>query len=116
HLGGKSRRPPAVGRDDLPRAQPRHSVGLDPSGAAIARVPRHPDGRCLMNADYAGLFQAMRPEAHLVIGALLVLTIDMIWARHRPANRHHVALVLGLVSLLTAGYAAATGGASGAIY
>ena len=38
-----------------------------------------------MNADYAGLFQALRPEAHLVIGALLVLTIDMIWARHRPA-------------------------------
>lgn len=69
-----------------------------------------------MNADYAGLFQALRPEAHLVIGALLVLTIDMIWARHRPANRHHVALALGLLSLLMAGYTAATSGASGAIY
>ena len=69
-----------------------------------------------MNADYAGLFQALRPEAHLVIGTLLVLTIDMIWARHRPANRHHVALALGLLSLLMAGYTAATSGASGAIY
>ena len=69
-----------------------------------------------MNTDYAGLFLALRPEAHLVIGALLVLTIDMIWARHRPANRHHVALALGLISLLMAGYAAATSGASGAIY
>ena len=69
-----------------------------------------------MNADFAGLVQALRPEAHLVIGALLILAIDMVWARHRPANRHHVALALGLISLLMAGYAAATGGTRGAVY
>jgi NADH-quinone oxidoreductase subunit N len=69
-----------------------------------------------MNADFAGLFHALRPEAHLVIGAVLVLTFDLAWARHRPANRHHVALLLGLVSLLMACYSAATQGASGKIF
>jgi len=68
-----------------------------------------------MNADFAGLFQALRPEAHLVIGALLVLLIDLAWARHRPANRHHVALALGLITLVMAG-CAATGGPDGPIY
>lgn len=65
-----------------------------------------------MNADYAGLLHALRPEMHLVVGALLVLTFDLAWARHRPANRHHVALMLGTVALLMAGYSAATLGAS----
>ena len=65
-----------------------------------------------MIADYAGLFHALRPEMHLVVGALLVLTFDLVWARHRPANRHHVALMLGTVALLMAGYSAATLGAS----
>ena len=69
-----------------------------------------------MNADYTGLFHALRPEAHLVIGAVLVLGFDLAWARHRPANRHHVALLLGTIALLVAGYAAATQGASGKIY
>jgi NADH-quinone oxidoreductase subunit N len=68
-----------------------------------------------MNSDYAGLFRALLPEAHLVVGALLVLTIDMIWAKHRPANRHHVSLLLGLVALITAG-CAALGGVSGLVY
>ncbi len=69
-----------------------------------------------MNADYAGLFHALLPETHLVVGALLVLTIDMIWARHRSANRHHVALLLGTIALGTAGYAALTNGVAGQIY
>jgi NADH-quinone oxidoreductase subunit N len=69
-----------------------------------------------MNADYAGLFHALRPEMHLVVGALLVLTFDLVWARHRPANRHHVALLLGTVALLMAGYSAATLGASDRIF
>ena len=69
-----------------------------------------------MNADFAGLFHALRPEAHLVIGALLVLGFDLAWAKHRPANRHHVALVLGTIALLMAGYEAATLGATGRIY
>lgn len=69
-----------------------------------------------MNADYAGLFQALRPEIHLVIGALLVLTFDLAWARHRPENRHHVALALGLIALLMAGYTAATSGVAGRVF
>jgi NADH-quinone oxidoreductase subunit N len=69
-----------------------------------------------MNADYAGLFHALRPEIHLVVGALLVLGFDLAWARHRPANRHHVALTLGTIALLMAGYEAATLGASGPVF
>lgn len=65
-----------------------------------------------MKLDYAGLFHALHPEVHLVIGALLVLGFDMAWARHRPANRHHVALAIGLLSLVLAAWKAiATGGA-----
>lgn len=69
-----------------------------------------------MNADYAGLFHALRPETHLVIGALLVLGFDLAWAKHRPANRHHVALLLGTIALLMAGYEAATSGVSGRVF
>lgn len=68
-----------------------------------------------MNADYAGLFRALLPEAQLVVGALLVLTVDLIWAKHRPTNRHHVSLLLGLVALVTAG-CAALNGADGPVY
>lgn len=69
-----------------------------------------------MTADYTGLFYALRPESHLVIGALLVLFFDVLWARHRPANRHHVALALGLISLVMAGTAAVTQGVSGPVF
>jgi NADH-quinone oxidoreductase subunit N len=69
-----------------------------------------------MTADYTGLFHALRPESHLVIGALLVIFFDVLWARHRPANRHHVALALGLISLLMAGVAAVTQGALGPVF
>ncbi len=69
-----------------------------------------------MNADYAGLFNALQPEAHLVLGALLVLGFDMVWARHRPANRHHVALALGLLALALAGWKAAATGNTGLVF
>jgi NADH-quinone oxidoreductase subunit N len=69
-----------------------------------------------MKMDYAGLFQALQPEAHLVIGALLVLAFDMVWARHRPANRHHVALAIGLLSLALAGWKAVTTGGTGPVF
>ncbi|MEN9404846.1 MAG: NADH-quinone oxidoreductase subunit [Verrucomicrobiota bacterium] len=69
-----------------------------------------------MTADYSGLFHALRPESHLVIGALLVLFFDVLWARHRPANRHHVALALGLISLLMAATAAVAQGAIGPVF
>jgi NADH-quinone oxidoreductase subunit N len=66
-----------------------------------------------MSLDYAELFRVLRPETHLVIGALLVLFFDIAWARHRPASRHHVALALGLIALAWAGYEAATASATG---
>lgn len=69
-----------------------------------------------MKLDYAGLFNALQPEAHLVLGALLVLGFDMAWARHRPANRHHVALALGLLSLALAGWKAISGGGTGSVF
>ncbi|AOS44793.1 NADH-quinone oxidoreductase subunit N [Lacunisphaera limnophila] len=69
-----------------------------------------------MTADYAGLLHVLRPETQLVVGAVLVLFFDMVWAKHRPANRHHVALALGTISLLMAGYEAATMGATGPVY
>lgn len=69
-----------------------------------------------MNADYAGLLNALQPEAHLVLGALLVLGFDLVWARHRPTNRHHVALALGLLALILAGGKAVATGGTGAVF
>ena len=69
-----------------------------------------------MKLDYAGLFQALQPEAHLVLGALLVLGFDLAWARHRPANRHHVALLLGLLALGLAAWKTIAVGAVGPAY
>ena len=69
-----------------------------------------------MNPDYGELFRALRPESHLVIGALLVLFFDLVWARHRPASRHHVALAIGLIALALAGYTAATQGSPGPVF
>jgi NADH-quinone oxidoreductase subunit N len=69
-----------------------------------------------MNPDYPALFRALQPEAHLVLGAVLVLVFDMLWAKHRPANRHHVALALGLLALALAGFKAVTVGEPGAVF
>ncbi len=69
-----------------------------------------------MKLDYAGLFNALQPEGHLVLGALLVLGFDMLWARHRPANRHHVALAIGLLSLALAGWKAIAVGGAGPVF
>ena len=69
-----------------------------------------------MNLDYARLLNALQPEAHLVLGALLVLGFDLAWARHRPANRHHVALLLGLLSLGLAAWKTIAIGATGPAY
>jgi len=69
-----------------------------------------------MNHDYAGLFYALRPETHLVLGALLVLLLDLVWARHRPDIRHHVAQALGGLALISAAIAAISAGAVGPVF
>ncbi len=68
-----------------------------------------------MSPDYSALFHALQPEAHLVLGALLVLGFDLAWARHRPENRHAVALLIGLIALALAGWRAVVTGAPGPI-
>jgi NADH-quinone oxidoreductase subunit N len=69
-----------------------------------------------MNLDYTALFHALLPETQLVIGALLVVGFDLAWARHRPANRHHVALALGLIALAMAAFSAARPVATGPVF
>lgn len=69
-----------------------------------------------MNPDYAALFNALQPEAHLVLGALIVLGFDLVWARHRPAHRQQVSLALGLLALALAGWKAATMGRPGPVF
>lgn len=69
-----------------------------------------------MSPDYAALFSALQPEAHLVLGALIVLGFDLAWARHQPAHRHQVSLALGLLALALAGWKAATTGHPGPVF
>ena len=66
-----------------------------------------------MNSDYAELLQSLLPETALVFGALFVLFFDILWARHRSANRLGIAVMLGLVALAAAVYLALTGGTPG---
>jgi NADH-quinone oxidoreductase subunit N len=66
-----------------------------------------------MNADYAELLQALLPETTLVFGALFVLFFDILWVRHRSANRLGIAVMLGLIALASAAYIAITGGTPG---
>lgn len=57
-----------------------------------------------MNPDYAGLFQALRPETSLVVGALAVLGFDLsIFRRHTAAERLNLALWIGALAVLAAG-------------
>ncbi len=58
-----------------------------------------------MTPDYAGLFSALRPEISLVLGALLVLGLDLtLYRRHSPGGRLQLALWVGSLALLTAGF------------
>ena len=58
-----------------------------------------------MTPDYAGLFSALLPEASLVLGALLVLGLDLtLYRRHSPAERLSLALWVGMLALVTAGF------------
>ena len=59
-----------------------------------------------MSPDYAGLFYALRPETSLVVGALIVLGLDLsIFRRHTLAQRLNLALYVGALAVLAAGVA-----------
>ena len=56
-----------------------------------------------MTPDYAGLFSALHPEISLVLGALLVLGLDLTFFRRRGfGERLHLALWVGALALFTA--------------
>ena len=56
-----------------------------------------------MNPDYAGLFHALRPETSLVVGALIILGLDLsIFRRHTPVERLNLALWIGALAVLAA--------------
>jgi NADH-quinone oxidoreductase subunit N len=63
-----------------------------------------------VNPDYAGLFLALRPEAALVVGALVALGLDLSILRGRPAGeRLSAALWVGAVAVIAAGTLAVPG-------
>ena len=56
-----------------------------------------------MTADYAGLFQALLPEASLVLGALIVLGFDLLRGRGAASPaRLNASLCLGLLAIAAA--------------
>ena len=58
-----------------------------------------------MSFDYAGLFGALKPETALVVGALLVLGLDLSLLKGRSAGaRRGAALFLGSAALMVAGW------------
>ena len=60
-----------------------------------------------MSFDYAALFWALRPETALVVGALLVLSLDLSLLKGRSADaRHGIALGLGSLALVVAAWLA----------
>ena len=66
---------------------------------------------------YAELWRALLPETALVVGALLVLTIDLTVGRNRAAgSRLRVAACLGLVALAAAIYGAFESGTGGGAF
>ena len=57
-----------------------------------------------MSPDYAGLFYALRPETSLVLGALIVLGLDLsVFRRHTAVERLNLALYVGALAVLAAG-------------
>jgi len=57
-----------------------------------------------VSPDYAGLFYALRPETSLVLGALIVLGLDLsVFRRHTAVERLNLALYVGALAVLAAG-------------
>jgi NADH-quinone oxidoreductase subunit N len=70
-----------------------------------------------MIADYLGLIRALLPELSLVIGALLVLSFDLLAGRGRPNDeRLRAASAIGVLAIIFAVYNVARTGAIGSVF
>jgi NADH-quinone oxidoreductase subunit N len=70
-----------------------------------------------MSYDHAQLFRALLPETTLVIGAMLVLVLDIALFRRRPdAVRFNIASAVGALSCAVGVWLACNVGAIGAVY
>ena len=70
-----------------------------------------------MNLEYAGLFHALRPEISLVVGALLILGLDLsVFRRRSPVERLQRARGLGLLAVAAAGWHVIQAGPLGAVW
>jgi len=70
-----------------------------------------------MSPDYAGLFQALGPEAALVLGALAVLGLDLtLFRRHSLDERLRLALWVGSLAVLAACVHVGRGGTPGPVF
>lgn len=70
-----------------------------------------------MSADYAGLFQALRPEAVLVVGALVVLGMDLtVFRNHSAVDRLGRARLIGALALVGAMMFAGVFGVRGEVF
>ncbi len=70
-----------------------------------------------MNADFVALFNALRPESALVVGALVILGLDLSLFRQRTrAERLHYALLLGALAVAVAIWHACHVGAVGPVF
>jgi NADH-quinone oxidoreductase subunit N len=64
--------------------------------------------------NYVELFRAFLPEAALTVGALLVLGFDLLFGRNRSGDhRIRASVVIGLTTLLAAGFASFESGVDG---
>jgi NADH-quinone oxidoreductase subunit N len=70
-----------------------------------------------VNDGYATLLRAFLPEAALVLGALVVLGIDLVGDPRRDAARRlRTATIIGLASILAAVYGTIAGGVGGPVF
>lgn len=70
-----------------------------------------------MNLSYSELFRALLPETALVLGALIVLGIDLAFGRNRDAaHRLRTSVILGLVAVVAACYGSVAAGLGGGAF
>jgi NADH-quinone oxidoreductase subunit N len=70
-----------------------------------------------MNDGYSSLLRAFLPEAALVLGALIVLGLDLAAGRRRDAEKRlRTATTVGLASILAAAYGSIAGGVGGPVF